>query len=60
MHRVRIVTFYEIGNPAAALEEMLQFLMFDPGKNCGIADLVAVQVQDRQHSAVRGGVEKFV
>ena len=39
MHCVWIITFHEVGRPAAALEKLLQFLMLDPGQDSGVADL---------------------
>ena len=36
MHRFRIITFHEVGRPAAALEKLLQFLMLDPGRTVGL------------------------
>ena len=34
--------------------------MADPGKHGRVGDLVAVEVEDRQHRAVAGGVEELV
>ena len=52
MHLFRIVTFHEVGRPAAAPQELLQFLMLDAGQDGRVADLVAIEVQDRQHGSV--------
>ena len=60
MHLFRIVTFDEVGRPAATLQELLQFLMLDAGQDGRVADLEAVEVQDRQHGPVVDGVEKLV
>jgi len=34
--------------------------MLDAGQHGGVADLVAIEVQDRQNGAVGYGIEKFV
>ena len=60
MHGVRIVAFDEPRRPAAAAQELLQFLALDARKHRGIADLVAIQVQDRQHGAVGDGIQELV
>ena len=60
MHRFRVVAFHKVGRPAAASEELLQFLMLDAGQDGRVADLVAIQVQDRQHGSVGDRVEKLV
>ena len=60
MHRFRIVAFHKVGRPAAASQELLQFLVLDAGQDGRIADLVAIQVQDRQHRSVANRVEKLV
>src|SRR5580700_3540604 len=59
MHRLRIVSFHKERRPAAAAYELLQLLMLDTRKHGGIADLVAVQMQDRQHRAVADRVEQL-
>jgi hypothetical protein len=60
MHLFRLVAFDEIGRPAAAAQELLQFLVLDAGEDGRVADLVAVEVQDRQHGAVGDRVEQLV
>jgi hypothetical protein len=60
MHQLRLIAFHEIRRPAAAADELLQFLMLDAGQHGRITDLVAVQVQDRQHGAVANRIEQFV
>ena len=60
MHRLRVVAFDEVGRPAAAAEELLQLLVLDAGQHGRIADLVAVQMQDRQHGAVGDRIEQLV
>ena len=60
MHRCRIVTLDEIGRPTASAEELFQLFMLDAGEHGRVADLVAVQVQDRQHGAVGHRIEELV
>ncbi len=52
LHKVRL--------PAAALEELLHLVVGDAGKDGGVGDLIAVQVQDGQHRAIGGGVQEFI
>ena len=60
MHGFRLIAFDKVGRPAAATEKLLQFLMLDPRQDGRVADLVAVQVQDRQHGSVADWVEELV
>ena len=57
---VGIVAFDEVGRPAAAAQELFELLVLDAGEDRRIADLVAVEMQDRQHRAVGDWVEKLV
>ena len=52
--------FDEVRLVAHALEELLQLVLRDAGEEAGVGDLVAVEVQDRQHAAVAGRVEELV
>ena len=58
--RLRIVSLDEVRLVAHALEELLQFVLRDAGEEAGVGDLVAVQMQDRQHAAVAGRIEELV
>ena len=60
MHQLGLVTLDEMRRPAVAAKQLLQFLALDAGQDCRIGDLVAVEVQDRQHRAIGGGIEKLV
>ena len=60
MHLFRLIAFHKVGRPAAASEKLLQFLMLDAGQDGRVADLVAIEVQDRQHGSVGNRVEKLV
>ena len=52
----RIISFHEIGIVAMAVEVVRQFLRLDARQDRRPGDLVAVQVQDRQHCAVVDGI----
>ena len=60
MHQVRLVTLDEIGRPAVAAQQLFQFFAGDAGEDGRIGDLVAIEMQDRQHRAVGGRIEKFI
>ena len=60
VHRLRVIAFDKTRLPAAASEKLLQFLMLDARQDGRVADLVAIEVQDRQHGSVGDGVEKLV
>ena len=60
MHLLRLMPLDEVWRVAVAAEQLLKLIVADPGKNCGIGDLVAVEMKDRQHRAVRCRVEKLV
>ena len=60
VHLLRVVTLDEQGLPAAAAQELVQFLVLDAGQDGGVADLVAVEVQDRQHGPVADRAEELV
>ena len=60
VHHPRIVTLDEMRCVAVAAEELVEFLTADAGEHGRIGDLVAVQVQDRQHRSVGQRVQKLV
>ena len=60
MHGFRIVPFHEVGRPSATRQELFQFLVFDARQQGGIADLVTVQVEDRQHRPIGDRIEELV
>ena len=60
MDRRRVVPLDEVRLVAHALEELLQLVLRDAGEEAGVGDLVAVQMEDRQHAAVAGRVEELV
>ena len=60
VHLLGIVALDEVGGPAIAAEEALQLLVGDAREQSRVVDLVAVQVEDRQHGAVAHGIEELV
>ena len=60
MHQRGLVTLDEVGRPPVAAEQLLQFLAGDAGEDGRVGNLVAVEMQDRQHRAVGGRIEKLV
>ena len=52
MHLRRVGAFDEIGLVAIAHEQRFELLMADARQDGRIGDLVAVQIEDRQHRAV--------
>ena len=60
MHLLGVVSLDEVGRPAVAEEQVLQFLVGDACQDGRVGDLVAVEVQDRQHHAVGDRVEELV
>src|SRR5262245_60960605 len=57
---MRVVSLDEVRRVAHALEEFLQFVLRDAGKEAGIGDLVTVEVEDWQNAAVARRVEELV
>ena len=55
-----IAPFHKRRRVAVADEQRLQLLVADAGQEGRVIDLVAVQVQDRQHRPVRDRVEELV
>ena len=61
MHLRRVVPFDEITAPSRSrAAELRQFLVRNAGENGRVGDLVAIEMQDRQHRAVGHGIEKLV
>ena len=60
MHRRRIAPFHEIGLVAVADKQRFQLFVADARKDRWVGDLVAIQIQDRQHRAVAHWVDKLV
>ena len=60
VHRLRLVPLDEVGRVAVAAQELLQLLVADAGQDRRVVDLVAVQVEDRQHGPIVRRVEELV
>ena len=60
MHRRRIFALDEVRRVAVPAEQLIQFLVTDPGQDAGVGDLVAVEVQDRQDHAIADRVQELV
>jgi hypothetical protein len=60
MHRHGLDSLDEVRRPAVAAQQLLQLFARDAGKEGRIGNLVAVEMQDRQHRTVGGRIEKLV
>lgn len=60
MHREGFVTGDVEGLVAVAAQQVVQFVLGEPGQDGRVADLVAVEVEDRQHGPVADRVEELV
>src|SRR5208282_1607799 len=60
VHALRVAAFDEVGGITVTDEQCLQFFVTDPGKQGGVVNLVAVEMQNRQHGAVGDRIDKFV
>ena len=60
VHRLGLAALDEIGRPSVALEQVAQLLVRDARQQRGVVDLVAVEMQDRQHGAVADRVQELV
>ena len=52
VHGFGIGAFDEVGRPAVAAEQVLHFLVADASQQCGVVDLVSVEMKNRQNRAV--------
>ena len=60
VHRRRVVALDEVGLVAVADEQRAQLVVRDARQHGRVGDLVAVEVQDREHGAVARGVDELV
>jgi hypothetical protein len=60
VHFHRVGAFDEMRYIAVAHEQRLQLLVADPCEDRGIGNLVAVEIEDRQHGAVAHRVDELV
>ena len=56
----RVVAGHDVRRVAVALQEAQKFGLGDPREDRRTGDLVAVQVQDREHGTIAGGIEELV
>src|SRR5208283_2144359 len=56
----RIIACHQVGLVPTAAQVLFELLWIDSREHGGVSDLVAVQMQDRQHGTVRDRVQKFV
>ena len=60
VHQLRVVALDRVDLVPVPGEQRFQFAGRDPGRDRRVGDLVPVEVQDRQHRAVRHRVEELV
>ncbi len=60
VHLFGVIAFDEVGRVAVSPKQRLQFFVADAREDRGVGDLVAVQVEDRQHRAVADRVQELV
>ncbi len=60
VHHRRVAAFYEIRLVSVADKQRFQLLVADSRQDGWIRDLVAVEVQNRQHGAITHGVDELV
>ena len=60
VHGVVVGAFDEIGRPAVAAHQALEFVVRDAREKRRVVDLVSVEMEDGQHRAVARGVEELV
>ena len=60
VHRLGLVAGHDAGHVAVAGEECCELVPADPREHRRVGDLIAVEVEDRQHRAVAGRIEDLV
>ena len=60
VHHRRVIPFDEMRRVAVSAKERFELLVTDPRQHCRVGDLVAVEMQDRQHGAVAHRIEELV
>ena len=60
VHRVGVVALHEVRRVAVTVEQRLQPVVAQAGKDRRIGDLVTVEVQDRQHRSVADRTDELV
>ena len=60
VHRLRIAAFDEVRLVPVAAKQMIELFVADAREHARVGDLVAVQVQDRQHHAIGQRIQELV
>jgi hypothetical protein len=60
MHPLGLVALDEIRRPATAEQKLLQLLGLDARQDGGVGDLIAIEVQYRQHHPIGGWIEELI
>ena len=60
VHALGVGALHKVGRPAVTPEQVLQFLVADARQKRRVVDLVSVEVEDRQNSAIANRVEELV
>ena len=60
VHHRRVIPFDEMRRVAVSAKEQFKLLVTDARQHCRIGDLIAVEMQDRQHRAVAHRIEELV
>jgi hypothetical protein len=60
VHRIRGIALDEMRRPAIAAQELLKLVMVDTREDRRAVDLVAIEMEDRQHRAVGDRVQELV
>ena len=55
VHAVGVGALHEVWSPAVATEQIFHFLVADPGEQRRVVDLIAVEMKNRQNSAITRG-----
>ena len=60
VHQFGLEALNEIRRPAVTTQQLIEFLAADAGEDRWAGNLVAIEMEDRQHCTIGGSVEKFV
>ena len=60
MHQSRIAAFNKNRIMTKAAQHRVKFVVANAGENRGVGDLVAIEMEDREHRAIARGIEEFV
>src|SRR5665213_162961 len=60
VHLFRVIALHKVRRPAATAKKLLQFVRLNASQDSWVADLVAIEVENRQDGSVGNQVEQFV